>query len=342
MKSKRRWLLLIFPIALFVWAWQAASWRPKLVGVQPGVNSKLMNTYSQLVISPNGEYMVSYASGRERSLAMRAVASQKILWQHSKASMEWIKPLAFSPDNQFLAVISDRRAWENSQAGVDLVNASTGKARRRMISTGYIESQSVAFLSPRELVVASHQGVSIVETQTGKILRQWSFDLLAPTRPRFPTLNQSHVSADGKTIIVLAKGKSDTSIGLYDAPSGQRRRAWTVKGVFRKPRLSPDGTLCALQQEDRDAAEVYDCANGKQLWGPFVSRSINPSWNWSKDSQQILSFHDSSLNIFDARTGRTLRESFIPGNTQALALDPRGDYFYTLDGAGKIWRWRLR
>ena len=285
--------------------------------------------------------MASFTSGRELSLAVWSVASQKILWQHSKPTTGWIKPLAFSPDSQVLAVISDKRAFGNAPAGVDLVDARTGQPRGRMVSTGYIELQSVAFLSPRELVVASHQGASIIETQSKKILRQWSFDLVAPTRTRFPTLNQSHVSADGKTVVALAKGKSDTSIVLYDAQSGKRRHAWTVNDVFRKPRLSPDGNLCVLQRVNRDTAEVYDCANGKKLWGPFVSGSINVSWNWSKDGQQISSFYDPNLIMFDARTGRITKKSFIPDNTKALAIDPRGDYFYTLDNS-KIWRWRAR
>ena len=342
MKPKLRWLLLLIPLALFAWAYGAASWRPKMVGVQPNVSSGSSSWYPLLIVSPDGERMASYTLANGRSLALWDVASRKMLWQHSNPMTGWLKPLAFSPDSRVLAVVSETGTFGGEPSGIDLLDADSGQRRRRMVATGNLDLQSVGFLSPRELVIASHRGASVVETQTGKTVRQWSFDVPVPTRKQYPTLPQSHVSADGKTVVVLAKGKGDSSLTLYDARSGAKRRAWKIRSVYRRPRLSPDGSLCVLQRQNRDTAEVYDCANGQQLWGPFASDSIDLSWSWSADGRQITSFADPSLMAFDARTGRKVANRSIAGSLQTYAADPRGNYFCILDDQGIIWRWRLR
>ena len=351
MKSKRRWPLLVLPLALFVWAYQAASWRPKLVGVQPsfvGNGLKLISLtmmgrgQNSLLISPDGKRLISRGqSNKEVFIIAWDMQSRQKLWQQDENSLAF--PLAFSPDGRQLAVAADKSVFGRPGLTLHLADAATGKqSGPQILPAHYLGGlQSAAFLSNRQLVVATSRGASVVDTQTGKAIRQCQFEWPALQNTKRPLADSSHVAADGSTVIALANGTSDAAIAIYDVKTGKRRGDWIYKGVFRNPRLSPDGTLWAMQPENVSLFDVYDAKTGKKL-RQFVGDNTNQLWTWSADSQRILSSPGAFMAISDARTGRDLGQ--LPGtrDTQALAPEPRGDYFYTLDNTGKIWRWRLR
>lgn len=346
MKSKRRWLLLLSVLALFVWAYQAASWRPKLVGVQPtqSVNGPglLPSTFSgpQLLISPDGNYLASVATLRTGYvLTLWNPQARQQLWRHGDNATRQF-PFAFSPNSQTLAVIEDKSVFGRPSAVISLVESATGKSRALRQSFWQTDLQCVAFLSNRELVAATTQGASVVDTQTGKTIQQWNFDLPMLTTIKSPDANQSHVSADGTTVIALTNGTSESAIAVYDARTGKKRGVWTYPKVFRNPRLSPDGTLWAMNAENEDVPAFYEAQTGQRLWSPNFIISARAPWVWSADSKRVACSFNSDTGFFDARSGRYLMKINAIG--QAIALDPHSDYFYTLDSQGKMWRWRAR
>ena len=355
MKSKRRWLLLIFPLALFIWAYQAASWRPKLIGVQPtfaGNELKpippglLQGTGAsagfRLLVSPDAKLLASSGSDNQSNFVMLwDTVSRQRKWQIKRDFNAWLNPLAFSPDSRTLSL---SESFINSNEFLDkiiLLDVSTGK-RRRDISYGFAGTlQSAAFLSNRQLVISTSQSAIVVDTQTGKAIRQWKFELPVLLK-KLPSFNQSHVAADGATVIALANGTSDTAIAIYDVKTGKRRGVWTYKGVFRNPRLSPDGTLWAVEREKNDSIDVYDARTGQKLWGPFEGNQTNAPWAWSADSQRLALPKREGVSLFDARKQNFLGYVSGASGNRALTLSPNGDYLYTLDDTGKIWRWRAR
>ena len=353
MKPKRRWLLLIFPLALFAWAWQAASWRPKIVGVQPtfvGNGLKLISLtmigrgQNSLLISPDGRRLISIGqSNNEAFLIAWDVESRQKLWQQNNAG-EFKLPLAFSLDGRQLAVATNKSVYGRLGIVIFLADAATGKqSGPQILPAHYLGGlQSVAFLSNRELVVATSQGASVVDTRTGKAIRQWKFMLPTLQNTKLPLPNQSHVASDGATAIVLANGTSDTAIAIYDVKTAKRRGVWTYPGVFRNPRLSPDGKLWTVEREKNDSIDVYDAHTGKKLWGPFEGNETNAPWAWSADSQRLALPKREGVSFFNARNQNFLGLVSGARSNQSLALDPRGDYLYTLDNQGVIWRWRLR
>ena len=351
MKRKVRWLLLLIPLALFAWAYQAASWRPKLVGAQKGATPVDVMTQGQLLLSPDGKRLVSFALWRlnkVNSVPGRGLtvwdlsthrATHRMVWQQKSVAVGWMKPLGFSPDSRLLAVISDWDAFGRPNRVVDILNASSGELQRRIVSVDDREIQSTAFLSNRALVTSTSQGAAVVDVQTGETVRQWKFRAVAfGSGPRVYA-PQSAVSADGKTILALANGRD---VSLYDCATGHKKRAWKLDGVHRNPRLSPDGKLWIAQRAKDDLADIYDVQTGKKLWGPFVADNAAFPWIWSADGQQILTSFDTRMALIDARTGHDLRRLNGNDKTQALALAPNNDYFYTLDNQGVIWRWRAR
>ena len=264
--------------------------------------------------------------------------------QKWKLSDEFCFPLAFSPDSRALAVGYRKGTYQHPYTAIVILDVSTKKQRGpQMLPYYYIRNlQSAVFLSNHELVVATSQGATVVDTQTGKPIRQWKFELPVLSNTKLPRPNNSHVAADGSTVLALANGTSETAVAIYDVKTGKRRGVWTYKGVFRNLRLSPDGTLWTAEREKNDSIDVYDARTGKKLWGPFEGNKTNAPWAWSADSQRLALPKREGVSFFDARNQNFLILVSGARGNQALALSPNGDFLYTLDDTGKIWRWRAR
>ena len=275
---------------------------------------------------------------------MYSVASRQKLWHRAHPS-ERIWPPLFSPDSQVIAVATEKYAFSKPRLtlNISLREVTTGKQRRVILPTiSLLDLQSYAFLSPRELVVSTTQSVLVADTQTGEILRRWKIELPALPIKKGPLPDQAHVSADGSAVMVLTNGTFATAVALYDSATGKKRGTWTYPGVFRNPRLSPDGKLWILQRTNDDMADVYDAVSGQKLWGPFVADNADLPWAWSADGHRILTSVGARLALIDARTGRNLRQMTGKLHTQSVALAPDGNHYYTLDDRGQIWRWRAR
>ena len=352
MKLNRRWLLVILPLSLFAWAWQAASWRPKLVGAHPvnsGIGLKqiaLGGGYSgrRLLVSPDGEHLASIGVDSKSSFVMLwNIAARKAEWRTDGSfSIGGINAFAFSPDGRTLAVSVDEGAFGRSNLVIYLVETATGKRRHLMKISPQTKLQDAAFLSDRELVIATSQDVSIVDAKTGVVKRQWRLKLPAPPNQQLFAFGKIRVSADGRTVLASSERTSKTVVAIYDSVTGGRRGKWFCPGISRLPRLSPNGTLWAMEQENSNLLDVYDARTGQKLWGPFARGNETNSWVWSADSQRILTTPGNLVAVIDARSGRDLGQ--LPGraNFQAMALSTDGNYFYSLDDNGKIWRWRAR
>ena len=352
MKHKRRWLLLLLPLALFAWAYRAASWRPKLVGTQPTIASnglilKRLLRWKQLLVSPDGKWL---ASGGEDDKAIFVMLwdanARRQIWRTKPDPNADVNALAFSPDNRVLAIRRDEIVSGLPNSAIRLVEIATGKERTLWKTSPPESLQDAAFLSNRELIVATSRGVIVVDTQSGKPIRQWKFKLPSLKTTESPLDAQSQISADGTTVLALANGTSDTVVAVYDCATGQQRAIWTYPQVFRDPHLSPDGKLWAIQPQPRAVSgyiEVHDAQTGKLTWGPFSTNFYGYGWAWSADGTHLLKGVAASvLETHDARTGRHLENKPVNGYIRTLAPDPNDNYIYTLDVSGQIWRWRLR
>ena len=177
MKRKARYLLLIVPLALFWWAFNAASWRPKLIGVQPtppanGMIPRRLMRWKQLLISPDGKWLASGGEdGKAIFVMLWDVTARRQIWRTKPIVGVDVNPLAFSPDSRTLVIRSDGSPHTPPDSTVDLLDIATGK-KRSLLRFARTELQDAAFLSDRELVVATSQGAIIADARTGKTLGQ--------------------------------------------------------------------------------------------------------------------------------------------------------------------------
>ena len=353
MKSKLRWLLLLVPLALFAWAYGAASWRPKLIGVQPAMPNGNglkripvgLRSGSQILISPDAN---SLAASSEDSganyVTLWDLKSRRQVWQRKFPAWNWKQALAFSPDGSLLAVAAEETLSARFNVQFFFLDTATGEQKGDILrNDNFVTVQSAAFLSNRELVVSTSQGATTVNTQTGKPIRQWKFRLVAFEGGQRVYAPQSHISANGTTVIALANGRE---VKIYNSKTARLQAKWTLKGAFRDPRLSPDGKLLALEEADdkpfSGAVWVYDARTGQQLWGPFMGNQTNAPWAWSADSQRLALANNPGVSFFAARQRHFLGWVSGARGNQALALSPDNNFLYTLDDTGKIWRWRAR
>ena len=352
MKSKLRYLLLIFPLALFIWAYQATSWRPKLIGTQPtppanGLIPRRLMRWKQLLISPDGKWLASGGEdGKAIFVMLWDVPARRQTWRTKPVLNVDVNALTFSPDSRILAIRTDGGLGGQPDSALSLVETATGKERPLLKFPSKETLQDAAFLSNRELIVSTPEGALMADTRTGKTIRRWKF--LKPTLQdtKLPPPAQSQISADGTAIIALTNATSDTAVAIYDSATGKQRGTWTYPKVFRSPRLSPNGKLWAMQPQPQDAdgyIEVHDAQTGKLTWGPFSTNFYGYGWAWSADSTRLmLGVGSIALEIHDARTGRHLENKSVSGYVRTLVAQPDDNYIYTLDVGGKIIRWRLR
>ena len=268
--------------------------------------------------------------------------ARKLLWQ--KLEVGRIQtPLAWTPDGKTLATADVKNVFGGPSFAVSLVDVATGAERRAIKISTRSNLDSAAFLSNRELVVSTSQYVTVADIQSGQTVRRFGFDSVTfQEDPKRLSSAQSQVSADGTTVIALANDPSDTRIFIYDTRTGKERGHWIYPGIFRNPRLSPDGKLWAMGRDQTNLSNIYDAPNGQQLGVSFIGDADNSPWAWSADSRNIAAPYFDKISLFDARTKRELARVAISRDYRVLALSPDGDYFYTLDDTGKIWRWRAR
>jgi WD40 repeat protein len=201
-----------------------------------------------LQLSPDGKVLAGMTSGREQSVYLWDAATGKELGR-IPASPDFVQCLAFSPDNQLLALADGSRRQPDSRvlhAHIHLHDITTGKEERRLGSTlrGY---GSVAF---------SADGSTLVTADEENQVRLWE---VATGGERLRLAGHAGqvggllFADDGRTLISTS---SDTTALVWDL-TGLRGHARAADGK------RPSGDLQGLWNTlaDPDAAAAY-----RALW----------------------------------------------------------------------------
>lgn len=118
--------------------------------------------------------------------------------------------------------------------------------------------------------------------------------------------------------------------------------------------ISPDESLVwmvsafALGKHFDTVARFYDLKSGKLLWkrrlAGFAPADIHAPLTFSSDGRHVAFMNWTGVEWFDAQTGKRMGSRRGPGHNvaEAMAFSHDGDFLYTCDKNGQIWKWRLK
>ena len=343
MKRKRSfWLLALVPVALLVWAMQsAASWRPRLIGVQPGANF--------ITASPDGKLLVA---GNSEVTQIWDVITQRVLW---KKEGGW--PI-FSPDSRTIMLAhatsittGEMRTFagfrfelRDAQTGRLLRTFSDPDAKRKTDWGGDLCDRA---FSPdgREFRVATTLWHWRFDVPSARLVtaRQWH---CAPNKlPDDGTgLGTAAFAADG-TVVGWYEGDGDSAtqckdrcvnLALFDPRTMRQLRVIRHQFSGTDLQIAPDN-LSFIETARGDEDENYLC---RLQDGKRIARLPYGTAQFSADGKRLYHASEQGCIVFDARTG--LKLSALPGPTsENFAPSPDENYLYEAR-AGKIYRWRAR
>lgn len=211
---------------------------------------------THILFSPDAQRLV--ACGNDRKIHLYDVATNKriaSIQEHSGV----IEAIAFAPDSQRFATISQRAKGRTAIGGELLIcQASDGKALKQ-IAIGP-EVEDVEFLS----LVYSPNGKSLIcllddgeETQV--TIRDSTSGKLSST---FHTnsITQIEISPDGQSLA----GAGNGLVSLLDFPGGNIRKEFKLKGRVRAVAYAPDGKTVAAVDNDH-VIHLFSTATGRRL-----------------------------------------------------------------------------
>ena len=154
------------------------------------------------------------------------------------------------------------------------------------------------------------------------------------------TINSVAFSPDGSTLAVGGYDSRGTTITFHDPRTGAaiREPLREPSGLVGQVLFSPDGTW--LYATSSSVLFAWDLASGKEVLS--ISGNANPVLALSPDGSLLAmgSSNENVLRIFDARTGKPVRQ--IEGHEQGLlsvAFAPDGQFLATgsRDTYARVW-----
>ncbi len=232
------------------------------------------------------------------------------------------------------------RRWE-----WHFLKRQTNASRLTVISRGQGTGFGVVF-SPdgrRVAAGAGNNNITIWDANSGQVHKEmgagWDGKLLESTRIAF--------SPDGRQIVSAGL---EGGVVFWDSETGQKKRTFQPhRGGTLGVAFSPDGKRLATCGEDK-LVKVWELATGKEDLSLEGHTDAVLCVRFSADGDRIASggaFKDSSVRVWDAKTGKELfqlRNKPVDGalgKIEDLAFHPDGQHLVTsstsIDAGVRVW-----
>src|SRR5262245_3971913 len=202
-------------------------------------------------------------------------------------------------------------------------------ARLGTVRFNHGDGLNVLHFSPDGKTVLSEGGgfIRLWAAATGKELRRFATGELSWD-------DQTLLSADGKTLTLLNQEKGNETVRVWDLDQGNevrvlklpvRRNEWSA---FRCNALSGDGRLCAIHTPRN--IQVFDAETGKELWRVPNDRDTVRMVVFAGTDRVVLSDKKQVISVYEARTGKVIRQFDHGAPAEVLAVSPDGSRLATL------------
>jgi WD40 repeat protein len=236
--------------------------------------------------------------------------------------------VAFSPDWSSVTTAGE---WGKE---VLLWNPKTGD--RLGALDGYYNGISGLVIPPNGTIFVSHY-------EEGKI-EQW--DSRTGQIARTIEENADHVyelalTADGTTLATAQTSDwtGPSTAQVRDVATG--RRLWTLESSISLSgmALSPRGNLVTISKRYSSGFEVYDVQTGKKLYDLTGGRDSHLLF--SPEGTTLFSGSESSVSLWNMKTGKVLHPLKIPEPYMSSAFSPDGKTIAIGSREGTIWLWNV-
>ena len=325
MKPKRALLislLLALPLALFIGARMAASWKPQVVGNAPGAY--------ELQFSTDGRWLLATMGVGEDSSPIKAFDLTKRVKAH-----EFDATFAkFSPDSKKILI------FDRLSSQLRIVNLQNGKTeqswsgltpQKNQYSNEAVDDVQLRD-GGRELVAVTPFRIWRLDVQSGAKLSQTKIQIKNYQSPH--GYNGQFLLKDGRRLLYV---NGDESY-IYDVRTGKR----VGKAEFGQ--LSSDEKWLWFYNPEVGQFWIDDFATGKVSWG----REFDGQPQFSGDGRALIVIGaKSGVRLLDPRTGKLLRKLNVPTPREddlfnpAYALSP-DNWFWFFRQGDEILRYHLR
>jgi WD40 repeat protein len=244
--------------------------------------------------------------------------------------------LALSPDGTQLAITTEEQP--TSEQDVILIDVKTRATINRFRRTGP-EVNALEF---------ARDGASLFEADRSGRTRQWDLrselcvqefcfpeSLAIDTSPKTGGANQLRLSPNGR---ILARGRDDGLIGLWDVASGE----WLGQldggtGDYAVIDFSPDGTR--LVAHHPTAIVIWDVQSRRLKRKFAIERCSSNAVRWSPDGSLITQSVTGRVVFINPESGRILNECSDGTAGLGMAFHPQGAVFFSTayDASIRLW-----